>query len=266
MRFLNPFKGGSHLETATWKTIMHPEKSSRNAWTSFWEELPARQDLYRVQSREYVRNLLGVVPMTPDSRILDFGCGFGYVAEQLSPRVAEVFVWDSSDNMCRQAMSRLTRLDNVAYLDLSAPSRSPGNPRLDFILVNSVIQYMTPDDFSMWLANWSQMLTPAGRIVISDVIPPGYNLRTDLLSLLSFSARRGMLFRAVFQASRDILHYARARQTQPLTCFSRDDLACHGEVAGLSVQFLPRNLTHFGNRITAVYSAVSITAMQGNFT
>jgi SAM-dependent methyltransferase len=159
--------------------------------------------------------------------------------------------------MRRHARARMARFANVRYLDLSRPERFPSDPRFDVILVNSVCQYMTPDEFSGWLGYWRKMLAPGGKIVISDLIPPDYRGGRDLLHLLRFSARRGFLLRAVAQAVGEIFRYYRTRQARPLTRFGKEELSRRGQEAGLAVEFLPRNLTHFPERITAIFSHCS---------
>ena len=99
----------------------------------------------------------------PRARVLDFGCGFGHVAEMLSSRVEELFLWDASANMRSHARLKLDGQRNIKFLDLSDPKTPPHDLCFDLILVNSVVQYMTLDEFSTWLITVAQMLAPGGR-------------------------------------------------------------------------------------------------------
>ena len=63
------------------------------------------QVLFREQADEYVRNLAGTGLLPSTGRVLDFGCGFGFVARGLSSRVGDLFLWDASENMRRRAAS-----------------------------------------------------------------------------------------------------------------------------------------------------------------
>src|SRR5688572_20531179 len=112
-------------------------------WDGYWEDLHAESWLYREQSELYISKLAAAIPLRPDMRVLDFGCGFGFAAELLADRVREVFVWDASANMRRNTLKRLSDRANCHLLDLSDPAGAPSEPRLDLILVNSVVQYMT---------------------------------------------------------------------------------------------------------------------------
>jgi hypothetical protein len=126
--------------------------------------------------------------------------------------------------------------------------------QFELILVNSVVQYMTLEEFSAWLLRWRNMLAPDGRIVISDLIPPNYPALWDVEDLLKFSARRGFLMRAVWQALNEIWGYWAVRQARPLSRFGQGELNRQATDAELTVTYLPTNLTHFKKRLTAVFA------------
>lgn len=229
------------------------ETATADTWVSYWEELPEGQLLFRPEADEYVRNLLAAFPLTSQTRLLDFGCGYGFIAEALAPRVGECLIWDAASTMCKHTLARLAHCSNVRLLDLKAPSAG-----LNLILVNSVVQYMTPDELASWLARWQMMLAPAGQIVISDLIPPGHSFFKDVLSLLRFSIRRGYLFRAICNVLATRKRYQEAEHAQPLYHPAREEVTRLAQTAGLKTHFLDRNLTHFRGRTTAV-----LTPMDG---
>ena len=229
-------------------------KDDRAMWESYWEGLNDRQQLFREQSDEYIRNLDSTLGLDSRARVLDFGCGFGYVAELLAPRVGELFLWDSSANMRRRARLNVAGHQNIRFLDLSDSKPLSGELQFELILVNSVVQYMTFDEFSAWLLRWRNMLAPGGRIVVSDLIPPDYPAIWDIVDLLRLSARRGFLVRAICQALSEIWRYWGVRRARPLSRVGRQDLSQRGRDAGLVVSCLPTNLTHFKKRLTAVFT------------
>jgi SAM-dependent methyltransferase len=223
-------------------------------WKSYWEELSDNPRLFREQSYEYARNVQSTLISERVARVLDFGCGFGFVAQMLAPHVGELFLWDASTNMRRRARLNVAGRQNIRFLDLSDPQSLPCQLQFELILVNSVVQYMTLEEFSAWLRLWRNMLAPGGRIVVSDLIPPDYPALRDIADLLEFSARRGFLGRAVWQALREIGRYWRVRQFRPLSRIGREELSRRGSDAGLAVSYLPVNLTHFRTRLTAMFT------------
>jgi SAM-dependent methyltransferase len=227
-------------------------------WPSYWQQLPEGQLLFRPESAEYVRNLTAAVPLTADMKVLDFGCGYGFIAEELAPRVADYYLWDVAASMREHALARLARLGNVHLLDLSNPEAVPDGLRLDLVLVNSVVQYLQPAELASWLVCWRKLLAEDGQVVLSDLIPPAHGFLADLLSLLWFSVRRGYLFRALWNVAGEHRRYLATRETCPLYRVGRDELQRHARAAGLSVRFLPRNLTHFTGRLTAILTQPAV--------
>ena len=226
----------------------------RGEWESYWERLNDRQQLFREQSDEYFRNLDATFGLDPRARVLDFGCGFGHVAQMLAPRVGELFLWDASANMRRRARLNVAGRQNIRFLDLSDPKSLSPDLQFELILVNSVVQYMTMEEFVIWLLRWRNMLAPGGRIVVSDLIPPDYGALWDIVDLLRLSARRGFLVRAIWQAVSEIWRYWGVRRVRPLSRLGREELSPRGKDAGLTVSYLPANLTHFKKRLTAVFT------------
>src|SRR6185503_8738757 len=101
-----------------------------------------------------------------------------FVTSLLAPLVDEIWWWDQSNNMRAAAERNTAGLANARFCDLSAmPSAGPrgslcGGAPFDLILVNSVVQYMSPAEIWEWLGQWRSMLAPKGRLVLSDLIPP----------------------------------------------------------------------------------------------
>lgn len=227
--------------------------STSAGWNDYWEQLREGQQAFREQAEEYARALESTVAPASDDRVLDFGCGFGFVADFLASRVGHIYLWDASANMRAHARANTAHHRNVHLIDLSDPAAGAASGvAFDLILVNSVLQYMRPDEAELWISRWRALLAPEGQIVLSDLIPPGHRLTTDLRDLLRFLARRRLLSRLLPQASAELRRYWAARTADPLSRVSPEDLSRWAEKAGLGVQLLPRNLTHF----TARYSAL----------
>jgi len=207
------------------------------------------------EAEEYVSRLESALLLDPRARVLDFGCGFGFVAEALASKVRELFLWDSSVNMLNRARLNVAGHGNVYFLDLSDPEKCPRDIRFDIILVNSVIQYMDVENLSLWLGRWREMLVPRGRIVISDLIPPDYPAVSDFTAVLVFSAQRRFLLRAIWEGFAELIRYWKVRHAYPLLRVTRDDLQRWATAVGLVVQFLPHNLTCSPRRTAAILTA-----------
>lgn len=237
--------------------IRGTKKSFQNGWSRYWEESDVCHQLrlHRVQGAEYIERLEASIAIDKNARVLDFGCGFGFVAEALSENVNKVFVWDASDNMRNLARKRLAGRQNVEWLDLSHDKASPCTASVDLILINSVVQYMHIDELSSWMVRWRTMLAPGGRVIISDVIKPaGPSVFWEIYDLLAFSVRRGVLMHTLWLKRGHLSKYWETSASHSLTQISGDALRRLAAVAGLLFEILPANLTHFPGRYTAVLS------------
>jgi cyclopropane fatty-acyl-phospholipid synthase-like methyltransferase len=224
-----------------------------HGWAAYWEGLGGTESFFREQAKEYVFNLECTVALNPNTHVLDFGCGFGFVAETLAPKVGKVFLWDASANMRRRSRRNLADHQKICYLDLSDPQAIAGELKFDLIIVNSVVQYMSLEQFAVCLVMWRTMLVPDGCIVVSDLIPPDYKSMSDLIDLVKFSIQRNVLGSALLQAMRDLGRYWMMRRSCPLARISVAELSERSKAADLSVSCLPRNLTYFRGRLTAVF-------------
>ena len=240
-------------------TSTESSHSALDHWEAFWEGL-REQQIHRAEADDYVRRLEAALPLDPRAQVLDFGCGFGYVAMTLAPKVGEVFLWDASANIRRHARVNVANsCPNIRFLDLLDPHALTPNRRFDLILVNSVVQYMTIEEFSWQLITWRKMLAPGGRIIISDLIPPGVRPLAELAAMLVFSTRHRFLLRALREGLGELSRYSRTRAARPLLRLSHEDVLRLATAAGLTAEFLPENLTHRSRRITAVFSDMTNT-------
>jgi SAM-dependent methyltransferase len=221
-------------------------------WSAHWEELGGTPRFFRAQANEYVSNLDSAIVLNPRACVLDFGCGFGFVAQILAPKVGELFLWEASANMRRHTRLNVASHQNVRFLDLSKPEAVCGDLRFDLILVNSVVQYMSIDELSLWINRWRTMLSPGGRIIVSDVIPPDHDSISDIVDLLKFSLRRGVLVDVICRLFLKLWRYWKVRRSWPLARISREQLSQLAKPASLTVTCLPRNLTQFRTRFTAI--------------
>ena len=147
--------------------------------------------LFPPEAVEYAQNLSDALPLSPSLRVLDFGCGYGHVTRLIAPEVACIGFWDAAESMRTAAARNLASVDNAFPWDegdLDQP--------FDLVLVNSVVQYMTADELAGRLRQFAQMLRPGGRVILSDLSPPGHRPLADIWSLFHFSARRGYLLTA----------------------------------------------------------------------
>ncbi len=218
-----------------------------NSWLAYWERVPEGCLLFTPESEEYARNFLREFDPKSTDRVLDYGCGFGQIARLLAPRVGAIRLWDEAENMRSIAAASVGACGNVGIWDRAEDG-------FDFILVNSVVQYLDAKELGAKVAEWAERLAPGGRIVLSDLSEPGHYTLSDIASLFRFSLRRGYLVRAARNTLAERRRYAATEQARPLYRPARDEIGRIAAAAGLSACYLAHNLTHFRGRYTAVLS------------
>lgn len=222
------------------------------AWSAgFWDDDDPW--IFEDEARDYVARLRTALPLTPGARVLDFGCGFGFVPRLLAPHVGTLAVWDASPAMRRRAVATLAGVHGVAPLDLA--SEPAPSARFDWILVNSVIQYMSVDELAAWLRRWRGMLAPGGRIVASDVWPPDTGFVGELATVVAFALRHGLLVRTLAGGFRRGLRHRAFVRAQPLLRLDPGTLAALATAAGLRMTPLAENLTYRRARFAVLLDA-----------
>lgn len=236
---------------AAWSVKNFPDDTAKG-WRVAWEAFDDRHPVYRFEAAAFVDKLDELVRPEPSWRVLDFGCGFGFVAEQLAARVQEVHLWDLAGNVRRRARVNLAHVPNARYFDPGLPAEV----RFDLIVVNSVVQYMSQEEFLSWLPRWRAWLAPGGRIVLSDLIPSRHSLWKDTREVLAFSRRHGLLLQDLGDRLSLLMHYGKAASKHPLLRHDRVELELHAAAAGMRLEVAPENLTARSGRWTAVLCPV----------
>jgi SAM-dependent methyltransferase len=225
-------------------------------WRAYWDTLPFRADLCRLEAEDFVARLAPVIALQRDWRVLDFGCGFGMVTALLARSVAEICAWDPSASMRSWTQHNAGDFPTVRIvLATSDPRLCGGAETFDLIIVNSVIQYMSARERRAWLLHWRALLAPHGRIVLSDLMSPRHSVWHDVVSLCRFYRRHHQLGHALRHRLGDVGRYWRARRVRRLSCVGREELRRDAAAAGLAVEFLDASLTYRAHRGAALLSA-----------
>ena len=223
-------------------------------WRELWEGVqPGFEEYFRSEAQDSFTRLSDQIVLEPQMHVLDFGCGFGYLARRIADKVASVSLWDFALNIRHQAFENVKGHERVRFLDLSDDSGLElCSDSFDIVLVNSVIQYMTIEEFLRWLKRWYSMLRSGGVIIISDVIPQDSSAIWELMASLHFHARNGHLWRAIHRSVRRLLRYQKTRRRVPLQRYAWSTIEALATDAGMIATRVPTNLTYRQERMTAL--------------
>jgi len=231
--------------------VPRAQSNGDRSWKSFWESASSCR-LNRVEASHFVETLEQQVGLQSSWRVLDFGCGFGFTTGLIAARVASVSAWDAAANMRAHARDHLAVHGNVEFLDLGTAIALPSDVDFDLIVVNSVVQYMSADEFAGWLVAWRDGLDPRGRLVLSDLIPREYDVRRDIPAVLLFSLRRRTLLRALIEGVKEWRRYRQVHRSVPLLTIAPEELVQQATELRLDVKILPVNLSSHPARLSVV--------------
>ena len=115
--------------------------------------------------------------LRPQARILDYGCGYGRLLNQLSEAgYGNAVGMDFSDKMLRQCRSQFPHLTLVQNDGLTLPFRDRA---FEAVLLFAVLTCIpSDDDQRMLLAEVRRVLRPEGILYISDLL-----INTDVRNL-----------------------------------------------------------------------------------
>lgn len=195
-----------------------------DTWHHYWSSTPDSSYL-GVEAYVVAENLREQLPLESNQTVLDFGCGYGYVAEFLSEHVEHVYIWDAVEEVRESAHRRINRT-NVSI-------SSPGDQDVDVILANSVIQYMDQQTLGSWLGRWRDQLRSGGYIVLSDVLTTPPSILSETLHWIWLTARNGQFASSIRFARANARRYQAAKDSKPLTVYTPATLAALGSDAGL---------------------------------
>jgi SAM-dependent methyltransferase len=184
------------------------------------------------------------------STVLDFGCGEALQSERIAERVGHLFLCDGADRVRTGLVSRFAHVANITVLGpAELAARLPAGS-LDVVVVNSVVQYLTRDEFSRLLSTVRPLMRSTGRLIVADVLPPEQSAARDALALLNFAARHGFLFSAVGGLVRAALSpYVLKRGRFGLTRYAENDLLSLMRQAGYAAARQHPNMGHNQRRM-----------------
>ncbi len=133
------------------------------------------------------QDLLGRYLRTDDD-VLDVGCGPGYLAAAVAPRVHAVTALDVSRGVLACARV-LNPAPNLEYLTVEEFRRTGRD--VDVVYSIAVVQHLTDEVFARALRDWHAALRPGGRLLVHVVVDdPAW--RTEA----QWRAERGLAGRA----------------------------------------------------------------------
>lgn len=221
-------------------------------WLDFWNGSHRIYVNDRHKQAHFERiadDVLQVLPTT-EIDLLDWGCGPALSTEKLADRGVRVWLYDRAITSQTDLRRRFGGTRNVRVLTDEAYSKLPAEC-MDVILVNSVLQYLSDDEFRSHLSEFQRFLRIGGRLILADVIPPTASMVDDVRSLLRSGWRHGYLLAALAGLVHSwFSNYRQLRRELGLNQYEPDTLLAILRDAGFDAHVLPRNIGLASHRMS----------------
>jgi ubiquinone/menaquinone biosynthesis C-methylase UbiE len=221
-------------------------------WVDFWNGGTTiyANDRHLAVHYETVANDIVALVGNPGGVVIDFGCGAALSADKVAAAVRHLWLVDAAPTVRADLAQRFR---TVANISVASPERLAlvADATVDAIVANSVVQYLSKDEFRSALRLWRRLLKPAGTLVVADVLPPNQSAVKDAAALLSFGAKHGFLAPAARGLVRTALSdYRSIRSRLGLTTYTPDAMLDAFAEEGFTATRLPKNIGHNQARMT----------------
>ena len=197
------------------------------------------------------RDIIGYIS-SPDAVVLDYACGEALSAAKVADACAKLYLAEPAHGVRGRLIARFAPNTKIRVRSLD-DVRKMEEKSLDLVVMNSVAQYMTPDELDSAFAIIRRLLKPSGRLVVGDILRPEVGMGRDVLALLKFAGAHGFLADALYGlASTALSDYRQLRTRIGLQRYSERDMIAKLERAGFAASRAHANIGHNPWRMTFV--------------
>jgi ubiquinone/menaquinone biosynthesis C-methylase UbiE len=197
------------------------------------------------------RDIISYIP-SPDAVVLDYSCGEALSAGKVAEACGMLILAEPAPGVRGRLIARFAPNTKIRVRSLEE-LRSMPSGSIDLVVMNSVAQYMKPDELDGAFAVIRRLLKPNGRLVLGDILRPEVGMARDVLALLMFASKHGFLRDALVGLVKTALSdYRELRTKVGLQRYSEQDMLAKLKKGGFSVARAPKNIGHNRWRMTFV--------------
>src|SRR5258708_9005323 len=142
------------------------------------------------------RDIIGYISSS-DAVVLDYACGEALSAARVAEACAKLYLAEPAPGVRGRLIARFAPNTKIRVRSLD-DLRNMEEKSIDLVVMNSVAQYMTPEELDAAFAVIRRLLKPSGRLVLGDILRPEAGMARDVLALLKFASRHGFLKHAFY--------------------------------------------------------------------
>ena len=197
------------------------------------------------------RDIIGYISSS-DAVVLDYACGEALSAAKVADACAKLYLAEPAPGVRGRLIARFAPNTKIRVRSLDDLRNMEGQS-IDLVVMNSVAQYMTPEELDSAFAVVSWLLKSSGRLVVGDILRPEVGMGRDVLALLKFAGAHGFLTDALYGlASTALSDYRQLRTRVGLQRYSESEMIEKLGRAGFAASRTQNNIGHNPWRMTFV--------------
>jgi ubiquinone/menaquinone biosynthesis C-methylase UbiE len=197
------------------------------------------------------RDIIGYIT-SPDAVVLDYACGEALSAAKVAEACDKLYLAEPAPGVRGRLIARFAPNTKIRVRSLD-DLRKMVEKSVDLVVMNSVAQYMTPEELDSAFAVIRRLLKPGGRLVLGDILRPEVGMVRDVIALLRFAASHGFLKDAVVGLAMTALSdYRQLRSRVGLHRYSEAEMITKLAKAGFTASRAHFNIGHNPWRMTFV--------------
>jgi SAM-dependent methyltransferase len=196
-------------------------------------------------------DIISYIP-SPDAVVLDYACGEALSAARVAEACGKLFLAEPAPGVRGRLIARFAPNMKIRVRSLD-DLRKMEESSIDLVVMNSVAQYMTPDELAAAFAVVRRLLKPGGRLVLGDVLRPQVGMFRDVIALLRFAMACGFLKDALIGLiSTALSDYRELRSRVGLQRYSEAEIVAKLAMSGFTASRVRPNIGHNQWRMTFV--------------
>jgi ubiquinone/menaquinone biosynthesis C-methylase UbiE len=197
------------------------------------------------------RDIVGYIS-SPTAVVLDYACGEALSAARVAEACGKLYLAEPAPGVRGRLIARFAPNTKIRVRSLE-DLRKMQEKSVDLVVMNSVAQYMTPDELDLAFAVIRRLLKPSGRLVLGDILRPEVGMARDVVALLRFAATCGFLRDALIGLiSTALSNYRELRSKVGLQRYSEAEMIAKLAAAGFTASRALMNIGHNPWRMTFV--------------
>jgi SAM-dependent methyltransferase len=240
------FRGrGAGNDRKAWNTTMKD-------WVGYFASDHPIYVSARHRDVHYSRLADAIVSHVPSrtAAVLDYGCGEALHADRVAAAAGRLTLAEAGPAVRGRLIERFNGNSKIVVISTDRAASMPPQS-FDIVILHSVSQYLTPEEFDQKAALFHHLLQPGGLLVVGDVVPPDASALSDAWALLRFGWQDGFFCAAVLGLVRTFFSdYRQLRTKVGLTRYSEQEMEGRLSAAGFSVTRALTNLGHLATRMT----------------